>query len=143
MSKLKVGDRVKHKVFGNGTIVFIDNNITSSFAVNFDITCSCLHSLGQCGAPKVEFGHGWWCHESELTLIEEKTDLKRNTDLKNILVIFNDKETIIIDKNTKKKYITKAYKEKDDKEKGLAICLLKMYGISYFDLKEMIEKAIK
>lgn len=39
------------------------------------------------------------------------------------------------------KFVAKAYNEKFDPEKGLAICLLKYYGSSYPDLKRMIKNA--
>lgn len=54
-------------------------------------------------------------------------------------IIFNEPVTILFARG--KKYRVKAHKEKFDKEKGLALALLKMYGISYLDLKKMIKNA--
>lgn len=54
-------------------------------------------------------------------------------------IIFNEPATILFAFG--KKYTVKAHKEKFDKEKGLALALLKLYGISYPDLKRMIKNA--
>lgn len=40
-----------------------------------------------------------------------------------------------------KKFIAKAHKEKFDPEKGLAICLLKYFGVSYLNLKKLLKDA--
>ena len=61
-------------------------------------------------------------------------------------VIINDPAVILIVHHfdpykPDEKYVAKAYNEKFDPEKGLAICLLKYYDISYPDLKRMIKNA--
>ena len=40
-----------------------------------------------------------------------------------------------------KKFIAKAHKEKFDPEKGLAICLLKYFDITYLGLKKLLKRA--
>jgi hypothetical protein len=70
--KFKVGDKVKHKDFGVGEIVYIDKKATvMPYAVQFETFNEDLHDLGILGAPKIKSGHGWWCEEGELKLVEE------------------------------------------------------------------------
>ena len=54
-------------------------------------------------------------------------------------VIFNDPATILFVNGSK--YVSKAYKEKFDKEKGLLMCFAKAFGISHSMLKKMISLA--
>ena len=54
-------------------------------------------------------------------------------------VIFNDPATILFVNGNK--YVSKAYKEKFDKEKGLLMCFAKAFGISHSMLKKMISLA--
>ena len=55
-------------------------------------------------------------------------------------IIFNKPATIVFAKGNKYK-VKASIGEKFDKEKGLALALLKMFGISYPDLKRMIKNA--
>lgn len=55
-------------------------------------------------------------------------------------VIFNDPATIVYTKDGGR-YVTKAYKEDFDSEKGLALAILKSFGISYLDLQRLIKSA--
>lgn len=55
-------------------------------------------------------------------------------------IIFNAPATIVYMKDGNR-YVTKAYKEDFDKEKGLALALLKSFGISYLDLQRLIKSA--
>lgn len=56
-----------------------------------------------------------------------------------IKVIFNPPATILYMNG--KKYISKAYEEDFDEEKGLLMCLAKANGISHLELKRMIKNA--
>ena len=56
-------------------------------------------------------------------------------------VIFNPPATILIKDG--KKYVSIAKDEPYDKEKGLALCLLKSKGVSYSELRKMMEKGDK
>ena len=71
--KFKVGDKVKHKEFGVGEIVHIDEEIGLTYAVMFEIFNEILHDLGIYGAPKVKKGHGMWCKESDLELDNQQS----------------------------------------------------------------------
>lgn len=62
--KLKIGDRVIHKKFGKGIVKFISK--VGMLGVRFDKFNILLHSLeGNC-----ENCHGFYCHEHELTKID-------------------------------------------------------------------------
>ena len=73
--------------------------------------------------------------------IKEKSEMKNNK----YTVIFNGPATILfVDRMSyceKEKYVTKAYNEEFDAEKGLALALLKSFGISYLDLKRILKNA--
>lgn len=69
---------------------------------------------------------------------KEKKEMK--TDIYIDKIIFNDPATIVYTKDGNR-YVTKAYQENFDKEKGLAISLLKAFGISYLDLQRLIKSA--
>lgn len=66
---MKVGDRVRHKKYGDGTVFYEDKGKAPHAAVCFDKKNEELHDLGLYGAPRVKDGHGLWCKEEELTLI--------------------------------------------------------------------------
>ena len=69
----------------------------------------------------------------------EQLDLSKDDKDKKYEVIFNDPATILIVDG--KKYISKAYEEPFDKEKGLLMCLAKANGIKHSDLEKMIKSA--
>lgn len=54
-------------------------------------------------------------------------------------IIFNDPATIVFANG--ERYVSKSYNEAFDEEKGLALTLLKAFGISYLDLQRMIKGA--
>ncbi|HHX68770.1 MAG TPA: hypothetical protein GX708_12050, partial [Gallicola sp.] len=68
--KFKVGDKVKHNKYGFGKIISFDVYY-NRYAVEFETFNEDLHNLGIDGAPKVKDGHGWWCEECDLELVEE------------------------------------------------------------------------
>ena len=73
--KFKVGDKVKHKEFGIGKIVYINETLEelreNRYAIRFETFNKNLHDLGIWGAPEVKMGHGMWCKECDLELVEE------------------------------------------------------------------------
>ena len=73
--KFKVGDKVKHKEYGFGKIVNINEQeeMEYPYAVQFEIFNEGLHGLGMFGAPKVKNGHGWWCKEGDLELGKQQS----------------------------------------------------------------------
>lgn len=77
--KFKVGDRVKHKQFGEGNIVHYDENGEQPYLVEFDKSNPKLHS-GSLSKKKYKEKHCWWCYEHEMQLIKPvqftKSDLK-------------------------------------------------------------------
>ena len=81
----------------------------------------------------------------ELTGEKEKEKVKTEFTIKKInsvdKIIFNAPATIVYMKDGSR-YVTKAYKEDFDKEKGLALALLKAFGISYLDLQRLIKSAV-
>ena len=65
---------------------------------------------------------------------------------KHYRVMFNGPATILFVDGlytAPEKYITKAYNENFDEEKGLALALLKSFGISYLDFKRILATAKK
>lgn len=60
-------------------------------------------------------------------------------DFKEMKIIINEPAVVLI-KNGKK-YVSKAYNQEFDPEVGLAMCLLKSFGVSYLDLKRMLKSA--
>lgn len=73
--KFKVGDRVKHKSWGKGTIRYIDNGHYLPYAVEFD---EGFMAGDACGGSRKD-KHGLWCNEDELKLVSQeftKSDLK-------------------------------------------------------------------
>lgn len=75
---------------------------------------------------------------------KEKEKMKTGFTIKKInnvdRIIFNAPATIVYMKDGSR-YVTKAYNEDFDAEKGLAISLLKAFGISYLDLQRLIKSA--
>jgi hypothetical protein len=67
-NRIPVGSRVRHKEYGNGTVVW-DDRSSIPYAVRFDKKYSDLNTLGNCGAPEVEHGHGSWCYPEDLTIL--------------------------------------------------------------------------
>lgn len=78
--KVEVGTRVKlvndvlGKVGTKGTIIYIDPDPNSNvpWAVKFDDKIEKGHDLGNCGAPNVKYGYGYWCHRSSVEIIGKR-----------------------------------------------------------------------
>lgn len=67
----KVGDRVEHKKYGKGTIIgFCGHDKSPGIGVEFDNLLGIGHDLNLGNCPKCKKGHGWFCHASELKLVE-------------------------------------------------------------------------
>lgn len=132
---LKVGDRVRCindwifvsgvKVGTEGTITKIKTN--GEVEIDFD-GCDCWQTTSR---PTLFL--------KKVNLGEEKMEFKKVNKLGVEKVIFNAPATILF--RNGKKYITKSYQEEFDQEKGLALALLKSFGISYLDLKRMLKDA--
>lgn len=80
----------------------------------------------------------------ELAGEKEKEKMKTGFTIRRIndidKIIFNAPATIVYMKDGSR-YVAKAYQEEFDLEKGLAISLLKAFGISYLDLQRLIKGA--
>lgn len=76
---LKVGDRVKNKIFGEGVIKHIKGE-SLRYAVEFDKINILLHNC--CGHCKS--GHGYWCDTNTL-LEKEKIELIKEEDNKKVV----------------------------------------------------------
>lgn len=64
---MKIGDRVYHKLYGEGTIIFDDGDTSNIFLVKFDNGNRILY-------PKyVEFYPILYCNKSDLIKIDEIT----------------------------------------------------------------------
>ena len=72
--KYKIGTRVNHGEYGNGTIIdrdCRDGNVFAPYLVEFDIERFCFHDgnavvvIGE-KRKKGKDGHCWWCNESEI-----------------------------------------------------------------------------
>lgn len=96
--KFKVGDRVKHKQFGEGNIVHYDENGEQPYLVEFDKSNPKLHS-GSLSKKKYKEKHCWWCYEHEMQLIKPvqftKSDLKDG----DIVTLRNNKRKRVIGQN--------------------------------------------
>lgn len=68
---------------------------------------------------------------------KEKKTMDIDIDIERI--IFNKPATILYADG--ERYVTKAHQEEFDAEKGLALALLKAFGISYLDLQRLIKSA--
>ena len=74
----KVGDRVEHRLWGKGVVVFVNRSIERPLAVQFDTPDQThgkedeLHDLGNNGAPLLKTNSGWWCLYNELRRIENE-----------------------------------------------------------------------
>jgi hypothetical protein len=132
--KFKKGDRV----IGKGTVIGcrIDGKVGTvigfdkyTYAVQFDENIG-GHNCGGCiKGVEGESGHCWWCGEEDLELIKNPDKL-----------IFKGKETILIKDG--KEYVSKcADGDVYDKEKGVLLCLARANGVSYTDLRTMIDTA--
>ena len=81
---LKVGDRVKNSVYGEGVIKYIDKSEELRYAVEFDYESVSLHSCkGHCNPQK-----GYWCDtkgilsdRERIELIKERNDKKMHTSI--------------------------------------------------------------
>lgn len=69
--KFKVGDRVKHKEFGKGNIVYYCKSKNQPYLVEFDKSNPALHN-GSLSGKKYKEEHCWWCYEQEMQLIKPK-----------------------------------------------------------------------
>lgn len=59
------------------------------------------------------------------------------------VILFVDEVDPILGRKTSQKYVSKAYNQEFDPEVGLAMCLLKSFGISYLDFKRILATAKK
>lgn len=78
--KFKVGDRVSTE-YGKGTVKFVVDGNFRPYGISLDNKRVNGHD---CNSKDIEYGHGYWANEDELTLIEE------------------DKEEYFIELNTKR-----------------------------------------
>ena len=74
---------------------------------------------------------GWWIEEQNLELVQTLTLIK---------VIIHDNKTILID-NGNKYESTCIPPDTFDLEKGIMLCLLKKYGVSYKDIEGLAKNA--
>ena len=81
VTKFKVGEKVKHKEYGKGTIIAI---LQGSIGVEFEKENNSLHDCSGKGKDK----HCWWCEEIDLTKISTKKEETTNI-LQEILENFN------------------------------------------------------
>lgn len=65
MKKFKIGDKVKHEIFGKGKIVYIKHN-EIPYLVEFENKHPFLHD----GDGRGKVDHCWWCEESGLEIVE-------------------------------------------------------------------------
>lgn len=85
----------------------------------------------------LELSEGFKAFMKDIKNKKEKKTMDIDIDIEKI--IFNKPATILYANG--ERYVTKAYKEDFDSEKGLAISLLKAFGISYLDLQRLIKSA--
>lgn len=85
--KYKVGEIVKHKKFGKGKIIFIENS--NDIGVEFEKEDDGLHD---CGGKGQEF-HCWWCCEEDLKkVVVKKTKNEEYTEqlIDNVITKFTE-----------------------------------------------------
>lgn len=64
---MKIGDRVRHQEYGEGTVIGITGG--DNYGVEYDRNVG-GHACGGQGIPRGKQGHCWWCRENKLTLIK-------------------------------------------------------------------------
>ena len=78
--KFKVGDRVRHNEYGDGTVKVFQKEFPSiiMIGVEFDISRDFFHYLPYKGKSFSAPDKGYWCIEDELIKIEEEIMIKSN-----------------------------------------------------------------
>ena len=78
--KFKVGDRVRHKVYGDGTVMFVCNSKFGGtpYTVQFDKSHPDLHDGKLYDSPSFEDHRCWFCNDSNLTLITDRHTYDRD-----------------------------------------------------------------
>lgn len=122
--KLNIGDRVK--VNGKAGVIRYISDDEPTILVEFDEFIN-GHS-GKSSGREYKDGHCWWYNPEAIEKICPDK------------LIFKGNETILIKDG--KEYVSKcADGDVYDKEKGLLLCLAKANGVSYEDLRKMIDGA--
>lgn len=150
LEKVNLGEEKMIKV-GDIVTVKCGNDTKNNYCINSNMETMERENKGyevkdiRNGGVLVEVkdGHTTWnFHINDVKLFnkgEEKMEIKKVNKFGVEKVIFNAPATILF--RNGKKYITKSYQEEFDQEKGLALALLKSFGISYLDLKRMLKDA--
>lgn len=124
MTQYKLGDRVNHERWGDGTI--IEYNSDFDFLVEYDNYNDMLHDGNNCGRAKGKKGHCWWVNYIDNKVIKiDDTKLKVGDRVKPVNAgVYDRKEgrnrktdeigTIIDIKNWGREYLV----EYDDKIKN-------------------------
>lgn len=131
--KFKVGDKIignekanKYSVTKEGTVWTVDrvcdNGIYVSGTCYSDLWCSDYEDCFDLYKKGVK--------QKEI-YIADKIEIEK--------IIFNKPATILYANG--KRYVSKAYNEEFDEEKGLLMCLIKTFGISHLELQRMIKGA--
>jgi hypothetical protein len=77
--RFKAGDRVRHYVHGDGTVMFLPDRIGGlSYTVQFDRSHPDLHDGELYDLPRFENHRCWFCKDSDLTLITDQTTCDRD-----------------------------------------------------------------
>ncbi len=136
--KFKIGD----KVIGN-------KMATEKYAITIEGWVGTVNTVDsengriRVNNDKEEFiGEGVWVDADFFDLYKEGVahkEIKIADKIEIDKIIFNDPATILYANG--KRYVSKAYNEAFDEEKGLLMCLIKAFGISHLDLQRMIKGA--
>lgn len=165
LGKVNLGEEEMIKV-GDIVTVKCGNDTKNNYGVNSNMETMERENKGyevkdiRNGGVLVEVKDGyttWNFHINDVKLFnkgEEKMKYNQQTvkkgnvfNGKSYSVIFNGPATVLfvdeIYSRKKEKFVTKAYNEVLDEEKGLALALLKSFGMSYLDFKRILATSKK
>ena len=136
MERLEGTPQTIHCVSPNGFYSIYDNEkqLTWNFAEE-DISYTPFESAFR--VKPLELSEGFKTFMKDIKNKKEKKTMDIDIDIERI--IFNKPATILYADG--ERYVTKAHQEEFDEEKGLALALLKAFGISYLDLQRLIKSA--
>lgn len=143
--KFKVGDKVYVRC-GETTR---KKYSTNQYMEMLEGTPQTIHSVSPNGFYSIwdnEKRQTWNFAEEDISykpfsegIINRKEKKTMDIDIDIERIIFNKPATILYADG--ERYVTKAHQEEFDAEKGLALALLKAFGISYLDLQRLIKSA--
>ena len=115
--KFKVGDRVRHNQYGDGTVKVFQKEFPTiiMIGVEFDTSRDCFHCLPYKGIAFSAPDKGYWCMEDELKKIEIVT-----------ITITRNENTVTAYMGEKKAVAKCSHKDRFDLYKGAVLALTRL-----------------